>query len=589
MLSFKKTLNKNIGLIVIGFIAFAQLSFAQTETQTKQLDKLFDLYNEYKQFNGSVLIAEQGKVVYKKGIGLANMEWDIPNQANTKHRLGSVTKQFTGMLIMQLVAEGKLDLHTPVTTYLPNYNKANGDKITIHHLLTHTSGIPNYTAAPGFMQNDSRDPFSPEEFVEKFADRDLEFEPGERYNYSNSGYFLLGVLIEKITGQTYEQVLQQNICAPLKMNNTGYENHKDILKNRSSGYEKNGDSYVNAGYLDMSIPYAAGSMYSTVEDLFIWDQALYNNQLLPQKYMDVYLKPYIPAFGNYKYAYGWGIGKDVIGNTTDSIEVITHDGGINGYNTTISRAPADKSLIVMLNNTGGAPLGEITKAIRGIMYDKTYDLPKNSLAYSLLDVINKEGIDAGIDFYNTKKNNDDLNLDENEMNRIGYQLMAADKVEAAAQVFKLNVDAFPASFNVYDSYGEALMNLGDKELAIENYKKSIELNPANKGGIDMLKKMDVDTSEFEKEIVVAENILETYLGKFELVPGFVLTITNEGTQLKAQATGQSAFNLYPKSDTVFYVKEVAAQITFNQNEKGEVDSLTLLQGGKEMTGKRLEE
>jgi CubicO group peptidase (beta-lactamase class C family) len=559
------------------------------QTKTEQLDELLNQYLEYGKFNGSVLVADQGRVVYKKGFGMANMEWDIPNQPNTKHRLGSVTKQFTAMLILQLVAEGKIDLQAPITTYLPEYNKANGDKITTHHLLTHSSGIPNYTAFPNFFAEDSRNPYTPDEFVKKFENKELEFTPGEKFNYSNSGYFLLGVLIEKLSGKTYAEMLQEKIFRPLGMHDSGYDNHNDILKNRATGYEKNGTSFVNSAYLDMSIPYAAGSLYSTVEDLYLWDQALYTTTLLPQKYMDLYFKPYIPAFGNLQYAYGWMVGNESIGNTTDSIAIITHGGGINGFNTIISRSPSNKSLVVLLNNTGGAPLSEMTRSIIGIMNGKTYDIPKKSLAYDFLNVIKTKGIKAGLTHYNTNKENDNFELNENEMNQIGYQLMGDDNVEEAAQVFKLNIDAFPKSSNVYDSYGEALMKLDDKEGAITNYKKSVEINPANQIGIDMLKKLGVDTNDLVKEVVVPEAILESYIGIYELMPSFKITITKEGTQMKAQATGQPIADIYPKSNDEFYLKVVPAQIIFIKDENGEIESLTLFQGGQEMTGKKLVE
>ncbi|MGK0363005.1 MAG: CubicO group peptidase (beta-lactamase class C family) [Saprospiraceae bacterium] len=583
----QKTLVKTVIVGLITLMMSSSVCFGQTKNE--QLDLLLNKYHEYGKFNGSVLVTDQGKVVYKKGFGQANMEWDIPNEPNTKHRLGSITKQFTAMLILQLVAEGKLDLQEPITKYLPSYPKENGDRITTHHLLTHTAGIPNYTAFPGFFAEKSRNPYTPEEFIKEFEDKDLEFTPGEKFNYSNSGYFLLGVLVEKLTGKTYEEMLHENIFTPLNMNDSGYDNHGDILKNRATGYEKTGNTFVNSNYLDMSIPYAAGSLYSTVEDLYLWDQALYTNKILPQKYMDLLFKPYIHAFGNSHYAYGWGVGKDAIGNTTDSISTISHGGGINGFNTNISRAISDKSLVVLLNNTGGAPLNEMTRAIRGIMNGKTYDLPKKSLAYDLLSVIQTKGIKEGIAHFNTNKDSDDLNLSENEMNQIGYQLMGEDNVEEAAQVFKLNKDAFPKSSNAYDSYAEALMSLGKNEGAIKNYRLSVELNPANQHGIDMLKELGEDTSDLVKEVIVPEDILETYIGKYELQPGFILTISKEGNQMKAQATGQPISDLFPKSNTVFYLKVVVAQITFNKGENEEIESLTLLQGGQEMIGKKLSE
>jgi len=584
---YHKNLKKMMITAAVILLAAIHLSFGQTKAE--EVDKLLDLYHEYGKFNGSALVAEQGKVVYKKGIGMANMEWDIENTTDTKHRLGSITKQFTAMLILQLAADGKLDLQAPITDYLPDYPNGHDPQITTHHLLTHTSGIPNYTAFPGFFKDQSRDPYTPDEFVKKFADEKLDFTPGEKFTYSNSGYFLLGVLIEKVSGKTYEAMLQENIFTPLNMNDSGYDHHGEIIKNRATGYEKQGNEFVNSNYIDMSIPYAAGSLYSTVEDLYLWDQALYTNKMLSKEYMVLYFKPYINAWGNSHYAYGWGVGKDVIGNTTDSIYTISHGGGINGFNTNISRSPSDKTLIVLLNNTGGAPLNQMTQSIRAILKGKTYDLPKKSVAYDVLGVIQSDGIEAGIVHYHKIKESDDYDLNENEMNQVGYQLMGSDKIEEALQVFKLNVEAFPKSSNAYDSYGEAFMKLGKNDQAIENYKKSIELNPGNQGGIDMLKKLGVDTGSLIEEVIVAEELLQSYVGKYELSPGFILTVSKEGSQMKTQATGQSMVDIFPKSDTVFYLKVVAAQITFNRAEDGTVKSLTLLQGGQEMTGEKLPE
>ncbi len=575
-------------LIIAIFIQLATLQVAIGQSKTAKLDELMNLYTEYGQFNGSVLVAEKGKVIYKKGFGMANMEWDIPNQSDTKHRLGSITKQFTSMLILQLAEQGKLKLDVPITTYLPDYNKSNGDKITIHHLLTHTSGTPNYTAFPNFFRDSTRDPYTPDEFVEVFADSTLQFTPGEKFTYSNSGYFLLGVIIEKVTGKSYEQVLQENIFTPLKMNSSGYDHHSTILKKRASGYEKNGRAFRNANYIDMSIPYAAGSLYATVEDLYLWDQALYTNKLLSKKYMDLLFTKHVPAFGGH-YAYGWGVNKVPNGEANDSLKVISHGGGINGFNTLISRIPADKNLVVLFSNTGGASLNEMSVAIRGILYNNPYEMPKKSLAFVLLDDINKLGIAKAITRFNEFNASGEYVLNEGEMNNAGYEFLQSDKINEALAIFKLNIDAFPKSSNVYDSYGEALLKNGEKEKGIENYKKSIELNPANQGGINVLKKLGVDTSDLEKEIVVDEAMLESYVGKYELSPGFILEVTKEGKQLKTQATGQQQVDIYPKSENVFYFKVVEAQLTFNKNENGVVVSATLHQGGQEIVGKKLTE
>ena len=182
------------------------------------------------------------------------------------------------------------------------------------------------------------------------------------------------------------------------------------------------------------------------------------------------------------------------------------------------------------------------------MLEKAYDLPEQSLANHIYDLIGKEGIETARGQYKLLKSDDHFDLNENEMNQIGNQLMNEDKLKEALQVFKWNLDAFPTSFNVYDSYGEALMNLGQKELAIENYRKSVDMNPGNQNGLDMLQKLGVDKESLVKEILVPLEILETYVGDYELQPGFILTISLNGKQMKAQATGQQAIDLYPQSN-----------------------------------------
>ncbi len=245
----------------------------QTKTdKTDKLDELIGAYSEYGKFNGSVLVAEKGEIIYSKGFGWANVEEEIPNEAETKFRLASVTKQFTAMLILQLVAENKLKLNVPISTYLPDYPKETGDMITIHHLLTHTSGIPDFTSFAGYSEM-MDDHYNPEELVQLFADSPLEFTPGKRFQYSNSGYVLLGFIIEKITAKTYEDVLQEKIFTPLGMTNSGVDHNDTKLRNAAKPYQRLGIEFQDATYIDMSIPFSAGAIYSTVEDLYLWDQA----------------------------------------------------------------------------------------------------------------------------------------------------------------------------------------------------------------------------------------------------------------------------------------------------------------------------
>ena len=474
-------MNKSIKLLAVCLLTQLFTFHVAAQDKAKKIDQFLSRYNEYGQFNGSALVAENGKVIFRKGYGSANMEWNIPNQPDTKFRLGSISKQFTAFLLVKLAEDGKLKLDVPITTYLPDYPKTNGDKITIHHLLTHTSGIPNYTSAPNFFKDKSRNPYSPEEFVKTFSSLPLEFTPGEKFNYSNSGYFLLGYIIEKISGKSYEQYLQDVVLTPLNMVNTGYDHSDVILKNRAAGYEKQGKTIRNAPYLDMSLPYAAGSLYSTVEDLYLWDQALYTTKLLSQKSMESLFKPYISTGGDDSYGYGWFLQEAPNGDKA-KLKIIEHGGGINGFNTIISRVPADKNLVVLLNNTGGTILGEMNEGIRAILYNQPYNDPKKSLAVELLNVYTDEGAVAGTALYNKLKKDPIYGIKEADINRVGYALLQSGKKKEAIEAFKINVENFPKSGNVYDSLGEAYLADGNKNLAIANYTKSIELDPKNEAG-----------------------------------------------------------------------------------------------------------
>ncbi len=554
-------------------------AFAQSKVE--KMDALMRQYVENRQFNGSVLVAENGKVVFKKGYGMANMEWSIANAPDTKFRLGSITKQFTAMLVMQLVEKGKIKVNDKITTYLPDYPKANGDKITVHHLLTHTSGIPNYTNFPKFFENLSRDPYTPDAFVKQFSELPLEFVPGSTFNYSNSGYFLLGVLIEKVTGKSYAQVLQEQILTPLQMNDTGYDLHEPILAKRATGYEKKGAKYVNSAYLDMSIPYAAGSLYSTVEDLYLWDQALYTDKLISASSKVLLFTPFLSG-----YAYGWGVDKMKIGELKDSLQTIGHGGGINGFNTLITRLPKDRQLVVLLNNTGGAPLGAIQKNLLNILYNQPVTPPKKSVADAFRQTLTSSSLEKAIQQFQTLKTDKAYVLNEGEMNALGYEFLGEGKKKEALAVFDLIVEAYPNSFNAYDSRGEAYMAIGDKAASIKDYKKSLELNPRNMGGIEKLKELG-EKVEAPKDIVVPASILETYVGDYQLAPNFILTVTKEGDKMMTQATGQGKIEIFAESETKFYPKVMEAKIEFVKDEAGKVSKLILNQGGRTMEAKKI--
>ncbi|MBL7129250.1 MAG: serine hydrolase [Ignavibacteria bacterium] len=483
MKTLKFTTLKIFFLSIFSFVLF--LSSINAQDKAALIEELMNKYNEYGQFNGSVLVAENGNVILKKGYGYANMEWNVPNTADTKFRLASITKQFTSMLIMQLVEEDKINLDGKLSDYLPYYRKDVGDQVTIHNLLTHTSGIPNLTnKPPGVLEKMGSKHYEVKELIEEFCSDDLEFEPGSKYSYCNSGYNILGAVIEEVTGKPYEVVLRERIFEPLGMENSGIDDNEPVIEKRASGYNKGIIDYENTNYLDMSLVYAAGAMYSTVEDLFLWNQALYTDKLLSENNKEIMFTPFLQ-----NYAYGWGVSELPIGD--ENKKVIRHSGGINGFNTVIIRLVDDKHLIVLLNNFTPCNLNKISKGIADILYGEEYEVPKRSLAEKLSKTVMLEGVSEGIKQLKElkEKQENEYYVDENEINNFGYYLLEKDRVDDAIEVFKLNVELFPDAFNPYDSLGEAYMIKGEKELAIKNYEKSVELNPGNTNGIKMLKKL----------------------------------------------------------------------------------------------------
>lgn len=483
--------------VLLVLINFLFLSCGETTSEVKvapskadQINELVQLYTDYEGFNGSILVAHEGEVIFKKGFGWADMEWDVPNTADTKFRLASVTKPFTAMLIMHLVADGTLDLHTPITAYLPDYPKQNGEQITIHHLLTHTSGtVRDYK--DDIPINKYPDRQRPARLVKEFSDLPLEFTPGEKFAYSNSGYMVLGYIIETVTGQPYDVVLQEKILTPIEMENTGVDKRRPLMKHRAKGYFKGFGDFFNSDYVDMSNIPAVGNMYSTVEDMFLLDQALYTEALLPRKYIDLLFTEYISddGYGGY-HGYGWELIDKPIGNTSDVVATIGHSGSLNGFCALFTRIPETQSSIILLNNTRRAFLNAITTAVTGILNDTTYDFPRKPLAKFMSEVIAKEGVEKGIQFYKEHQEDSDYHVSENELIVAGYRLLQADNAVDAAEVFKLSTEVFPDRDNPYDSYAEALMTLGKNEEAIKNYKKSLELNPNNNNAVEMLKKLE---------------------------------------------------------------------------------------------------
>ncbi len=452
-------------LLLLATAAATAQPATDTEIATRA-DAYISALTRQQRFNGTILMAKDGRVLFRKGYGMANFEWDIPNTPSTKFRLGSITKQFTSMCIMQLEERGLLKVDDPIGKYLTDYPQPAADKVTIHHLLTHTSGIPSYTDDPTFFPKRSILPLTVQEMIDSFKDKPLSFEPGSKFHYDNSGYFLLGAIIEKVSGKKYETYLQENIFGPLGMKDSGYDHPAPILKQRASGYEPKGDGMINAPYLDMGLPYAAGSLYSTVEDLYLWDQALYTEKLVKKTSLDRIFTPRIKMDGPAKeppsYGYGWGI------STVKGHKNVGHGGGINGFGTYISRFPDDHAVFIYLRNVTSPLPQTMNDDLTGILFGEKVEPPKDKVAVSV--------------------------------------------------------------------------------------------NPA---------------------------MLDKLIGKYELSPTFAITMTREGDRLFTQATNQPKFEVFPMSEMRWFLKVVDAELEFQKNDKGEVDSVILHQGGRDMPGKRV--
>lgn len=548
-------------------------------SKAESIDALVRKYNELRQFNGTVLVADASGVIHKKGYGYANFEWQIPNAPDVRFRLGSITKQFTSMVVMQLVSEGKIKLDDRITTYLTDYRKDTGDRITIAQLLNHTSGIPSYTGLPGFFANESRNAYVPAAFVTKWASGDLEFEPGTKWAYNNSGYFLLGAIIEKVTGKTYAEAVQERIFGPLGMKASGYDLSAPLIPKRASGYQLVGGKYVNAPYLDMTIPYAAGSLYSTVEDLFLWDRALYTDKLLKE---DLKKQMFTPVL--HDYGFGWAINKEKLDDQKTELNTIQHSGGIHGFNTLLVRVPERKELVVLLDNTSrGDMLDGLAASILSILHGVEPRQPRKSLADELQSV-DADGAAIVARYRELRRQKpDEYDFREPELNTLGYSLLRTGRTADAIAVFRLNVEMFPQSANAYDSLGESYAVAGNKDLALANYRKSLELNPGNTNAQEFIQRL-------EKPAVTADDMkypLDAFVGRYQLAPSFILSFFVEDGKLMTQATGQNKLPLTAESATEFAVVGVRARVAFHMGPDRKATAVTLFQSGQEQRAERI--
>ena len=328
-----------------------------------------------------VLAAKNGKPVFKRAYGLADLEFSTMLEPDMLMRIGSVTKQFTAGVILRLEELGKLRVTDTVSAHLPDY-PATGRTITIEHLLTHTSGIPNFTALPEYVPGQARR-LSVDTLLAMFRDRPLDFPPGTRYSYSNSGYALLGAIIERLTQQSFAESVREYILVPIGARDTHYDSFERILPRRAHGYEPEGTGYRNAPYLDMSQQYAAGALVSTVDDLLIWDTALSSGRILKPESLAKMMSPFRLADGTLsRYGYGWGLA-DFAGHA-----VAEHSGGINGFRCHVVRIADANAYVAVLSNDGtaGRRASRLARKIASLLAGAPLaEPPATALPPSILD------------------------------------------------------------------------------------------------------------------------------------------------------------------------------------------------------------
>lgn len=356
---------QSISAVLILFLTFLTVSVPlRSESRYEKMDEYLNLANELWRFNGAVLVADRGEILLCRGYGFSNKDFGQPNTPQTRFFIGSITKQFTAAAVLALRDDSVLNLDSPIIDYLPDYPPVPGRLITIRHLLTHTSGIPNYTDDPDIVLMRT-EPLAPDDIIDLFRNRPLEFAPGTSFQYSNSGYILLGKIIEVASGQSYEAFLHRRILKPAGMLSTGYGRRESGIPDRADGYTIDQiGNIISALPIDFSIMFSAGALYSTVLDIYRWDSLLYTDAILNRATIAEIFAP-----SQHNYGYGWYI---------DSLferRLAFHGGFLDGYNAVLYRWLDDSVTVIVFSNEDEAPVAKIARGLSAIVFDDPYEKP----------------------------------------------------------------------------------------------------------------------------------------------------------------------------------------------------------------------
>lgn len=469
-----------IGIIILPVLVFNNIT--QQSDFSKEIDKVIDYYAVNGMFNGCILVAENNNIIYENAFGYSDFEEKKYNSIESVFCIGSITKQFTALSIMILQERGKLSYDDKIVKFFPEF-KDFADEVTIRHLLTHTSGLLDYL---NDLSLHEKLPEVNDEIVfdSLVATKRLKFKQGEKYSYSNSGYFLLAIIIEKITGKSYREFISENIFEPLGMKNS-YVLDKSFydIPNKVKSYE-----FWQEIDTDLRVKVNGhGNIYSTVKDLLVWNNSLSTYKLVGKSTLDIAFSP--PKLSNGEetdYGFGWHIEED------QNEKTIFHRGGIAGFRAYNSFRLNNKiSLIIFANNKEMSEVNAIINNLENILNRKPYTLKKKSICDYFYELWYFRGLKAAQNKIQhvLKNERSKYDLSEFRLNELGYHFLLRGDIDAAIETFKINVELYPESSNAYDSLGEAYMKNGQIDLAITNYKKSLELNPENNSAIEMLKKL----------------------------------------------------------------------------------------------------
>jgi D-alanyl-D-alanine carboxypeptidase len=550
------------GLVLLAFVASAaaRSSAGAKPDVVRQMDALLSGAYQPGAPGGAVLVMKDGIPLLRKGYGLANLELGVPIRPEMVFRLGSMTKQFTAVGILMLVHEGKLALDDEITRFLPDY-PTHGQKITVENLLTHTSGIRSYTDLPSWLQLWRKD-FTVQGLIDLFKNEPMQFKPGERWEYDNSGYILLGAILEKVSAKSYAEFIRQRIFEPLGMKHSYYGAEEPIIPGRVAGYEKRDGGFVNTAYLSMTQPYAAGSLLSSVDDLALWDAALYTGKLVPRALLERAWTPYRLANGSSTgYGYGWAIWE------YSGHRVIEHGGGINGFATSGMRLPADHVYVAVLANCPGLKPSPNELALK---------LAALAIGQPLRDPVPvkvpAEALDRHVGVYR---------IDDKQtriVERDGDHLVTQRTGGAKAEAYPLSETEF-----FYRETSDRIRFVRD-----EKGETTAMLMLSRYGGEELAPRVSREVPKQREAVKVDPALYDRYAGVYELTPTFRLTVTHEGGRIYTQATGQERVEIFPAGETEFFLRVVDAQISFVRDSAGAVSGLVLHQGGQDLPAKKLQ-